>query len=109
MRHAKDGDRVHPDDHQWKSPAPITAQIDHRVKRSQQQKAPACAEDGPARRPDSFYNRTDSREMKSRSRCEANQSRLAEQQSFFRIGAFEPKPPSGDEAKDHRAKRRDKA
>ena len=49
MREAVRDDRICPDDDEWKHPLPHPADIDEDVERSEEEEAPATAEQDPAR------------------------------------------------------------
>src|SRR5437867_8688422 len=61
MRHAIDGNGIHPHHSQRETPAAVTFKVHRAVEGRQQQAGPPGAEKHPRWRPDSFYRRTDAR------------------------------------------------
>src|SRR6266436_8858589 len=68
-------DRIHSDDDERKSPATMPFEVNHGVKGGQKKKTPSAAEHYPARRPNSFYNRTNPERAKDCSGSEADETR----------------------------------
>ena len=69
------GDGIQADDDQRECPLPIALSFDDPVEGRQHQKTDSAAEECPARRPDAFHHRANSRHMQAASRQQCLQLR----------------------------------
>jgi len=76
------GDRIRPDDDEWKRPAFEFHDVDHPVERREEKKTPAATEQHPTGGPDSFHDGTDAERAQCPTSDQANDARDREPADF---------------------------
>ena len=108
MRNQVGGNRVHANNHQRKAPAFVALHFNQPTEAAQEQETDAAAKQGPSRRPNSLYDRTNTRKVQRQPERYQDETGLDKSCQRYRRGPV-PQPAPRDQAENHRSQRGNKA